>query len=112
MNGKEHLIITSLGTDRPGIVEELSGWILENGGNIEDSRMSLLGGEFASLVLVSGEAGFAERLEGSRAAFESDRGQTVFARRVKASPGAPQVSHLRYNLKATALDHPGIVHQV
>jgi glycine cleavage system transcriptional repressor len=112
MANKEHLLITSLGTDRPGLVAELSGWILENGGNIEDSRMSQLGGEFASLVLVSGEAGFADKLETSSQAFTASHGQTIFVKRVAPAPDMPAVSHLRYRLSATALDHPGIVHQV
>ncbi|MGI8906651.1 MAG: glycine cleavage system protein R [Candidatus Sumerlaeaceae bacterium] len=112
MSEKEHVIVTSVGSDRPGIVAELSGWILENGGNIEDSRMSQLGGEFATLVLVSGDTGLAQKLESAREQFASQCGQTISSKPVAAAPSAPAISHLRYQLKATALDHPGIVHQV
>lgn len=112
MADKEHLLITSIGTDRPGIVADLSGWILEHGGNIQDSRMSQLGGEFATLVLVSGESGLAEKLASTSDQFASAHGQTVFTKAVAPAPAAPAVSHLRYQLRATALDHPGIVHQV
>ncbi|MCK5262904.1 MAG: glycine cleavage system protein R, partial [Gammaproteobacteria bacterium] len=52
MNQK--LVITALGADRPGIVDELSNTLLTHQLNIEDSRMSVLGGEFAILLLVTG----------------------------------------------------------
>ena len=46
-------IITFIGDDRPGLVEELSGTIENNRGNWHESRLSQLGGKFAGLVLVS-----------------------------------------------------------
>ncbi|HDO34642.1 MAG TPA: glycine cleavage system protein R, partial [Chromatiales bacterium] len=48
------LVVSALGQDRPGIVNELSLAILNCGCNIEDSRMTVLGGEFAVILLVSG----------------------------------------------------------
>jgi len=46
-------IITFIGDDRPGLVEELSRVIENNRGNWHESRLSQLGGKFAGLVLVS-----------------------------------------------------------
>ncbi len=46
-------IITFIGDDRPGLVEELSCAIENNRGNWLESRLSQLGGKFAGLVLVS-----------------------------------------------------------
>ena len=109
---RSHVIITSVGADRPGIVADLSGWILRCGGNIEDSRMSQLGGEFASLVLVSGPSDLPGRLGDSRADFEREHGLAVFTRPVAAAPAPPAQPHLRYTLRVTSLDHPGVVHQV
>ena len=43
----QKLVITALGADRPGIVNELSEALYARQLNIEDSRMSVLGGEFA-----------------------------------------------------------------
>ena len=48
-----NLIITAIGSDRPGIVSELSGIITTHGGNVEESRMSRLGSDFAIIMLVS-----------------------------------------------------------
>jgi glycine cleavage system regulatory protein len=46
-------IVTFIGDDRPGLVEQLSRVIERNGGNWQESRLSQLGGKFAGLILVS-----------------------------------------------------------
>ena len=46
-------IITFIGDDRPGLVEQLSSVIKKNGGNWQESSLSQLGGKFAGLILVS-----------------------------------------------------------
>ena len=50
----QSLVITAIGEDRPGIVNELSEILLKANLNIEDSRMSVLGGEFVVILLVTG----------------------------------------------------------
>ena len=112
MDQRSYVVITSMGTDRPGIVADLSGWILELGGNIEDSRMSLLGGEFATLVLVSGPADLLNRVQDTVGAFEGRTGLHVVSKAVSARPGYSGEPLLRYDLRTTSLDHPGIVHEV
>ena len=111
-DGRKHLLITSMGTDRVGIVEEISEWIFQNGGNIEESRMSRLGAEFASLILVSGDSGLENRLEKTRDTFQDTHNLSVLIKPVHPSPPTPKTPLLRYTLHATSLDHPGIVHQV
>ena len=46
-------IVTFIGDDRPGLVEELSRVIESKRGNWLESRLSQLGGKFAGLVLVT-----------------------------------------------------------
>lgn len=46
------LAVTAIGSDRPGIVAAIAGALLEVGGNVEDSQMSILGGHFAVMLLV------------------------------------------------------------
>ena len=46
-------IVTFIGDDRPGLVEQLSSVIEKNQGNWRESRLSQLGGKFAGLILVS-----------------------------------------------------------
>jgi glycine cleavage system regulatory protein len=56
-------IVTFIGDDRPGLVEQLSSAIENNNGNWHESRLSQLGGKFAGLILVSLPAAGAQALE-------------------------------------------------
>src|ERR1700722_11658450 len=51
---KQHLAVSAIGSDRTGMVHELTRVISECGGNIAESRMAALGSGFAMLLLVSG----------------------------------------------------------
>jgi glycine cleavage system transcriptional repressor len=44
--------VTAIGRDRPGIVAAISRALLDFGGNIEESQMSMLGGQFAVMLVV------------------------------------------------------------
>ena len=57
------IVISALGTDRSGVVDNISKVILDCGGNIEESRMTALGKEFAMLMLVSGNWHTLNKLE-------------------------------------------------
>lgn len=103
-----HLVLTAVGTDRPGIVEEVSDFILARGGNIEESRMAVLGGEFTLMVLVSGEESAAAAIEGGL----GELSLQAIARRTTAPNARVQPGALAYRLRATSLDHPGIVQRV
>src|SRR3954468_14991001 len=65
---QKNFVLTLTGPDRIGIVDEVTGLLLDRGGNVETSRMARLGGEFAILMLVSMPesrfAGLSEGLEG------------------------------------------------
>ena len=43
----KQLVLSALGEDRPGIIDELSRCVLDSGCSILDSRMAVLGGDFA-----------------------------------------------------------------
>ncbi|HHH30681.1 MAG TPA: glycine cleavage system protein R, partial [Polyangiaceae bacterium] len=69
MSTKQLEVITAVGSDRPGLVSALSRLIHEANANLEDSRMAVLGGEFAIVVLYSGdEAAVAKVKETAKAA--------------------------------------------
>lgn len=48
-----HIVFTFIGRDQPGLVRKLSSTVAEHGGNWLESRMSLLGGQFAGAVRVA-----------------------------------------------------------
>jgi glycine cleavage system transcriptional repressor len=108
-----HAILTALGVDRPGLVDEVSRFIYDRGGNIEDSRMVNLRGQFAIMVLVGGveEVISKLRLETSRLADASglqvDLRNAPPARGTAAGSGA-----LPFRFVATAVDRAGIVHAI
>ena len=56
------LIISAVGSDRPGIVSEISGAITSHGGNIEKSRMTRLGSDFTIIMLVTVDPKWEESL--------------------------------------------------
>ncbi|WP_240761755.1 glycine cleavage system protein R [Nitrosococcus wardiae] len=62
---QQHLVISAIGRDRPGLLKELSGTILDGGCHIEDSRMVLLGAEFAILLIASGSWSAVAKLNNS-----------------------------------------------
>jgi len=107
-----YVLVTSIGDDRPGLVKELSEWFLSHGGNIVESRMAQLGGDFAALILVAGPPILLSELEATRDAFEARTGQRVFLKPTREAPATVAPATLRYALKATSLDHPGIVYSI
>jgi len=104
------LVISALGEDRPGIVNSLSATILEHGCSIADSRMSVLGGEFALILLVTGSWDSVAKLENALPAASKSLGLAVsFKHTEKRKHGAPLVP---YDIEVVSMDHTGIVHDV
>jgi glycine cleavage system transcriptional repressor len=105
------LLVFATGGDRPGIVDRLSGLIFEAGCNLEDSRMALLGGEFALIALVTGVRQSLARLEEGLPAVARDLDLSVQTKPTSPRREAPGRG-IVYHLRAVALDHPGIVHKL
>jgi glycine cleavage system transcriptional repressor len=106
----EQLVITALGDDRPGIVDELSQALFKHNLNIEDSRMSVLGGEFAVLLLVSGEQQSIDEFVGDTASLEQSLNMKILVK-LTHSETAPKAV-VPYTVEVVAIDHPGIVHKL
>jgi len=107
---KKYFVISVLGKDRPGIVNELSKSILDCGCNIENSRMMVLGGEFSLILMVSGHWGAITRLERQLPVMEKNLELTVHARHTEPRAGTQDM--MPYTVDVVAMDHPGIVHDV
>lgn len=65
-------IVTFIGDDRPGLVEELSSIIENNQGSWHESRLSQLGGKFAGLILVSLPSDSGPQLESELKALDAN----------------------------------------
>ena len=57
-----NLIISAVGSDRSGIISEISGIITSHGGNIEKSRMTRWGSDFTIIMLVMVDSKWKESL--------------------------------------------------
>ncbi|PYS36212.1 MAG: hypothetical protein DMG14_25165 [Acidobacteria bacterium] len=110
MADKDHLILTATGPDQMGLVEKLSAFISRRGCNIEDSKMAVFCGEFAVIVLISGESANLARLASDYREIEKETGLSIVVKTPSARK-AP-ASFLPYKLTASCLDHPGIVYHI
>ena len=80
---KQHIAVSAIGTDRTGIVHDLTRVISECGGNISESRMASLGSEFAMVLLVSGNWHSLAKLETELKKLADASGLTVNLRRTE-----------------------------
>ncbi len=101
------LIVSALGPDRPGIVGELTARIHEAGGNLLDSRMVNLRGEFAVLILLECPEDAAAKLVRELPAAGEAIGLQLSVRPQQAE--SKPIGGMRYRLKTYSLDQPGIV---
>jgi glycine cleavage system transcriptional repressor len=106
-----NIVLTAIGADRPGLVEEVSEFVLARGGSIEDSRMANLQGQFAIMMLIGGPHEAIDRLS---ADLDALRAQSRIHAELRAvvSAGASAKARLPFRLTGRALDEPGLVHQV
>lgn len=109
-NTTNYLVISALGKDRPGIVNALSMAILDNECNIVDSRMSVLGGEFAILLMISGNWNAVAKMENALPGLQEKLKLTIIAERTEQRPAASNL--LPYMVEVVSMDHPGIVYNV
>lgn len=104
------LVLSALGEDRPGIIDELSRCVLDSGCMVLDSRMAVLGGDFALLLQVGGNWNNIAKLENQVAGLESRLGLTISSKRTADKSAAENM--LPYGVDVVALDQPGIVHNL
>ena len=80
-------MLTAIGDDRPGLVEEVSEFVFSRGGSIEDSRMANMHGQFAIAMLISGSDEAIGRITSD---LEMLNGSASVHARVTGRPGSTQ----------------------
>ena len=103
-------VIATIGEDRPGIVASISEVVHDLNLSIEDSRMTVLGGEFAVLMSVAGGDLPLHRLETKLRKLAEKMELAFLFRRTGGRENV--VGRIPYVVSVTAMDHPGIVHRV
>jgi glycine cleavage system transcriptional repressor len=99
-----------MGRDRVGLAADITLWIEECGGNVEESRMAVLGGEFAVIMLVSGNPGAVKSLLDGAAAAAGRLDIRLDAKETTAP--LPAAGGRPYFVESVSLDSPGIVHAI
>jgi glycine cleavage system transcriptional repressor len=112
---KRFYALSAIGKDRPGIVADVAGLIYECGGNLEDSRMTLLGSQFALLILLSGSGEEFQYCLSTRCKkLEWEKRLTVFLTPIEESESLSVSKAMKenYELSTTGLDRMGVVFHV
>jgi glycine cleavage system transcriptional repressor len=104
------IVLSAVGTDRPGVVKDISKAVLECGGNIEESRMAALGAEFAVLLLISGNWHTLTKLEKALEGLTRDDALTISIR--KTGVRHDLADCIPYGVDVVCLDQPGIVYHL
>ena len=104
---KQHLAVSAIGSDRTGMVHELTRVISDCGGNITESRMVALGAEFAMLLLISGNWHALAKLESELTRLAGTGTFSVHMKRTEPRPSRTDM--LPYSIDVVSLDQGGIV---
>lgn len=105
------LILTVIGRDRAGIVDDVSSAIIDNGGNWLESRMCNLAGQFAGVLRVECPQ---EKQANLRAALDrlENNGLRIQIVTGVGDGAGEQATATRFELEITGPDHPGIIHDI
>jgi len=107
----KEIVLTLTGHDRVGIVEEIMNIMVKHGGNVENSRMARLGGEFAMLALVTLN-------EKNLPAFENDiqnmrnAGFVITYDKTEDDHSKKFAGWLPYQIEVLGADHEGIIYEI
>jgi len=104
---KQFLVMSVLAEDRPGILTDIARAVKECGCNMVESRMTVLGGEFTMLLLVSGNWNTITKLENQLPKLEKRHTITLSARRTTEREARRNL--VPYAIDAVCLDQPGII---
>lgn len=106
-----HLSITAIGCDHPGIVAAVTGVLLEQGCNLADCSMALLGGQFAMIILLEAP----DSLDAAHLAESLETVERSLDLRVHVQPASTTAGSSAarpFVLSVYGADHPGIVYRV
>ncbi len=105
-----YAVLSTVGPDRKGIADDIANIAIEYQCNIEDSKMSVLGGEFAVIMLISGdENSIGKLISGADTLGERFDMQINIK---ETSPPRKVQQGIPYILESISMDTPGIVHSI
>src|SRR4051794_26234944 len=102
------LVLSVVGSDRPGLTKALAAAVLSVGGNWLESHLSRLGGLYVGSVLVELEADSVDRLRSAVSAVDAHGLEVRIAPAIEGADAAGEALHFGL----IGQDRPGIVDQV
>ena len=108
----KHMILFSIGSDRPGIVDDVSTRLFELGANILDSRMTVMGGCFSIMILFSYSPEKLEVIKTEMTVALEAMGLKTYLHEAQDPETIPKRTALPLYIEVTSVDHPGIVHEI
>ena len=106
----ENLILVAVGPDKIGLIEKISEFVVQKGGNIEDSKMAVFAGEFALILLLSGDGRNLLEIARSYNELSAMTGLNIWVKH--PSRGKSPEGSVPYQLVASCMDHPGVVYKI
>ena len=107
---QKYLVVSIITSDRAGLAEYFSSLASDHNCNVEDSRMSLLGGEFVANLLLKGND---SDIDKAATAYEALREQTGYQVQLKETTDEPTAeNNLPYYIHAVTVDDLGIIQKV
>jgi len=107
---QNYLVVSALGADRPGIANDLSTIASEHNCNIVDSRMAVLGGEFAVIMMIAGSWSAIAKFEGAMVGLEQKHNLLTMLKRTEMPKNKSNL--MPYEVQVVALDTPGIIKDI
>jgi glycine cleavage system transcriptional repressor len=112
-NMKNRYIMTAFGKDRPGIVADVTKILFDNGCNLEENSMSMLGDEFTLNLLFSTTQNNIEKLLHNQCQqLEKEKEITAFIRPLETRREIPVGGVHNCVLHVEGLDQAGIVYKI
>ena len=105
------LVMTVIGTDRPGLVQMVAARVADHGGNWLESRMCRLGGQFAGILRVEVANERRDELVSALRTLEVDGLRVIIHAEAGASIAAPDSGALA-SVELVGHDRPGILRSV
>jgi len=107
---QNYLVVSVLGADKPGIANSLTAAATECNCNVVDSRMAVLGGEFAVIMMLAGSWNAIAKFETTLKSMEKKLGLLTLVKRTELPENRSNL--MPYEIQVVALDSPGIIKDI
>lgn len=104
------VVLSAIGRDRPGLVGDFTRFMVDRGLSIADARMINLQGQFAMILMVSGDDGAVSQLREKLPEHARTLGLSLTW--AGETAGWKPNAGLPFRLRVYSLDQVGIVHRV